>query len=425
MRKICLLLLGACFVLPAYAQDAASAYTDAATAADNSGTMTPQGSSDSTAAAPADAGTAPDTSTSPAADAAPASAATPEASSAPASADAAPADSGSAETAPAPAAADTSAPADAGAAPDQSTTSPASPAADASAPAATGNPYADAGSPAASTPIAGGDTGAAAPAAAESAPAAAGGGNPYADAGSPAATSGGNPYADAGSPAATSGGNPYADAGSPAATSGSIGGESEAAGAGSSGSSSESEAPPSNPIKLYVGYDRTHINFQISGLPQGPVAGPTPPATTPQSPLQQQFGSSNLSSNFNQIRAGVRVFDTVGIEAHYGRKGSSGDEAGTVAVKGYEGIYVVPTATVLNTVEVAAVLGYNWLQLERPGAKANLDGVAYGVNMELPLRVLWEKLPNIRLGGGVMVYQHGSASRVYGTHFGARYDFSL
>lgn len=413
MRQICLLLLGACLVLPAYAQDAASAYTDAASSADNASAMTPQSSTDTTTEAPTTGTT----------DAAPADTGT--AAAPPAATDTAPAGSEATDTAPASAgdsaATDTSAPADTGATPDQ-----------AASPAAAGNPYADAGSPAASTPIENTDAGAAAaPAAAAGgnpyadagSPAATSGGNPYADAGSPAATSGGNPYADAGSPAATSGGNPYADAGSPAATSGSISTASEATSSESSSSAEPEETR--NPIKLYVGYDRTHINFQISGVTQGPVAGPTPPTTTPQSPLQQQFGSSDLTSNFNQIRAGVRVFNTVGIEAHYGRKGSSGNAPGTVEVKNYEGIFIVPTATVLNTVELAAVLGYNWIQLDRPGASKKLNGIAYGLNLELPLRVLWEKLPNIRLGGGVMVYQSGSRSHIYGTHFGARYDFSL
>ncbi|MGH8461105.1 MAG: hypothetical protein ACRESS_05825 [Stenotrophobium sp.] len=353
MKKIGVLLLGACFVLPVYAQDAAdstpadaspaAASPDAAAPTDTSAPATPTADNSGAPASTTDSSTA-----SPAA--APDAAATP--------ADAAPA------------ASDNSAAA---------AEAPATPAADSSA-----------------TPSAAGDT--------SSAPAADSSATPT-DTTPAASDNSAAPAADA-------------SAATPAT-------DSSASTDSSSDASASTDQTPRTPIKLYVGYDRTHVNFQISGEPAGPVTGPTPPATTPQSPLQQQFGSSNLSSNFNQIRVGVRAFDVIGIEAHYGHKATNGTAPGTVAVKNYEGIYLVPTGTLLGTVEVGAVLGYDWLQMERPGASAKLHGIAYGVNAELPIRVLWDKLPNIRLGGGVMVYQHDSRSRVYGTHFGVRYDFSL
>lgn len=216
--------------------------------------------------------------------------------------------------------------------------------------------------------------------------------------------------------AAASDAQSSADAAAPAEPAADSSGAVAESGASSDGSAASGEGER-KPWAFYAGYDYAHLNFLISD--PAPQSSPNPPA------MQTQFGGDSFASNFHQIRFGMRVFDVIGIEAHVGQKADDGAKAGTVAVKDAVGIYVVPTGTVLETLEVSALVGYSKMTLERPGASADLKGVSYGVNAELPLRVLSESLPDIRLGGGFMVYHQDTESRTYGTHFGVRYDFKI
>ena len=52
-----------------------------------------------------------------------------------------------------------------------------------------------------------------------------------------------------------------------------------------------------------------------------------------------------------------------------------------------------------------------------------LGSIAYGVDVEIPIKGLWDALPDIRLTGGGMVYYQKSDGRVYGLNTGLRYDF--
>ena len=174
--------------------------------------------------------------------------------------------------------------------------------------------------------------------------------------------------------------------------------------------------PERKPWQLYGGYDRAHINLLVSNS--------NPASTTPTS-LQTRFGGDSFGSSFNRLRGGVRLLDVVGIEAHVGFKGDNGSDPGSVSVNKYYGLYAVPTGVIFDTFEVAAALGYSQMTVERGSASEKFKGVSYGLNIELPIRRFFESLPDIRLGLGGIVYHHDSDARIYGTHFGIRYDFKI
>lgn len=160
-------------------------------------------------------------------------------------------------------------------------------------------------------------------------------------------------------------------------------------------------------LNLYVGaeFDSTTIDLDDDGLEAG-------------------FGGRRFDSDFAKLRLGVRLFEAVGLEIQGGVPVSNagGDELET---KQFFAFYFVPTGVLLDVVEVSARIGYALTTLENDGAKEDLDGMSYGVGMELPLRLFGEGMPNLRLGVGGTVYQQDRESRVYGFHGGLRYDFTL
>jgi hypothetical protein len=245
--------------------------------------------------------------------------------------------------------------------------------------------------------------GAAAPAAGETPSADAAAPTDAAPATADAPATGDAPPAD--TAAATEPATPAADAAAPTDASAA---PAEAAPAETAATETAATGSERKPLAFYFGYDRVHVNTLISNQS-----------------LATKFGTDNLGSSFHQIRAGIRLFDVIGLEAHYGIEGDNGSKPGTVGIKNYAGIYFAPTGTLLETVEISALLGYARMNIERPGASLSVRGASYGVNLELPIRRLWEALPNVRLGGGVMVYHRDSDSRSYGSHFGARFDFKI
>lgn len=209
---------------------------------------------------------------------------------------------------------------------------------------------------------------------------------------------------------------PAADA---AATDSAPATDASAAPADASAEAAPAEAAPAEerkPWELYAGYDYVQANFLASSSSQ--IAAPN---------KANQFSTDSLHGNFHQIRAGVRVFEVIGIEAHYGVKSGSGDgKPDGMGIKNNMGLYFVPTGTLFDTVEISALIGYASSKLEHAGKTLSIHGSSYGANLELPLRNLFgEWMPDIRLGGGFMVYHHDSQSRVYGSHFGARWDFKV
>jgi membrane protein involved in colicin uptake len=292
-------------------------------------------------------------------------------------------------------AADTTAPAEAAPA-------DAAPAADASAPAADAAAPADAAAAPADA--------SAAPASADAAPA---GDTPPADATASA------PAADAAAPTDSA---PAADAASTdAAASGSTDSSAAPADASASAEAAPAEAAAAAPAgerkpwQLYAGYDYAMANFLASS------------SNSPSTPNKaNQFSSDNLHGSFHQIRAGVRVFDVIGIEAHYGIKAGSEGQPSSMGIKNNMGLYFVPTGTLFDVVEISALIGYASTKLEHGGNTLSVHGSSYGANLEVPLRpLLGEWMPDIRVGGGFMVYHHDSESRIYGSHFGLRYDFKV
>lgn len=192
--------------------------------------------------------------------------------------------------------------------------------------------------------------------------------------------------------------------------------ESAPAEASADAAPAETAVTEKKPWLFYVGYDRAHINFQVSEPNPASVSTPS---------LQTRFGGSSFSSSFNRFRVGTRLLDFIGLEAHLGLKGDEGNEAGTVKMNRNYGLYVVPTGVLFDMVEIGAVLGYSKMDLERGNASESFQGVSYGLNTELPLRHFFDKMPDIRLGLGGIVYHQKNNARIYGTHLGLRYDFKI
>lgn len=169
------------------------------------------------------------------------------------------------------------------------------------------------------------------------------------------------------------------------------------------------------PWRFYAGYDYSQIRFSIYQSNPGATTAPT---------LKQKFGGDSFTSNFHQLRFGTRLFEFVGVEAHYG-VGGGNSGSGSVSTDNNYGLYVLPTGVFFNTVEISAVVGYTWIKLSNATASASFDGVSYGLNAEVPLKHFFESLPDIRVGGGGMLYHKANDAQVYGAHLGLRYDFKI
>jgi hypothetical protein len=129
--------------------------------------------------------------------------------------------------------------------------------------------------------------------------------------------------------------------------------------------------------------------------------------------------SGDVDSGMYRLRLGRRIADGIGAELHYGFD-NGGDGAGEVSTDSYYGIFIVPTATALETVELAFPVGY----ARSEHSSHSLSSLAYGFNAELPLRNFGEDLPDLRFGLGWMVYAQKGAGRTYGPNLGIRYDFT-
>lgn len=171
------------------------------------------------------------------------------------------------------------------------------------------------------------------------------------------------------------------------------------------------EAPveEGEPTRLYVGADYAQVDVSYSS-----------------DALKAQFGGEEFRSTFYRGRVGVRVFEVIGLEAHFGVPDDDGSEPGRVEIAEYWGVFAVPTATIFDLFEMAVPLGYSKLKVaQATGAEEEFGRVGFGLNIELPLKGLVEALPDIRIGGGGMVYHAENHARIYGYHVGARYDFAF
>ena len=148
---------------------------------------------------------------------------------------------------------------------------------------------------------------------------------------------------------------------------------------------------------------------------------------------QASFRNTNdAESKFNRLRLGIRLSESVGLEGHFGLEDDTADAAnGTAGVTEYYGLYLVPTATVMDLFELAFPVGFSQVSVEMFDDSSTLrtfdtDGIAYGMNAELPLsRFIDIESWDLRLVAGGMVYQQDGSSRLYGVNFGLRGDFSF
>lgn len=164
--------------------------------------------------------------------------------------------------------------------------------------------------------------------------------------------------------------------------------------------------------RVYLGADYADATLSVSdtGLPSIP--------------------GGKYTTKFLDLRAGYRVLDAIGLEAHVGvPAGDASADGGRLRQDQYYAAFVVPTATVFSSFELGFPLGYAHTRVQRKSngttGRETLDSIAYGVNLEVPIRVFFDGLPDFRIGGGGMVYSQKSGARDYGFHYGLRYDFGL
>lgn len=162
------------------------------------------------------------------------------------------------------------------------------------------------------------------------------------------------------------------------------------------------------PTQLYIGADYvwTTASFSNPGL-------------------KADFGGDRFDSSMYRVRAGMRLFEKMGLEVHYGTGNTDEEdlEADEYSTEQFYGVYLVPTGVLFNVLEVGAAIGYAHTELARPGASEDLDGASFGVNFEVPL-FTGEALA-LRIGGGGTVYRAQNSARVYGYHAGVRIDFKI
>lgn len=175
-------------------------------------------------------------------------------------------------------------------------------------------------------------------------------------------------------------------------------------------SSADSGSAPveDNPYKLYAGVSYSKLKLLVSD-----------------SAMASRFGASRLSGTLALVRAGVRVFDVVGLEVQGGTGAGGSGTGSSFDSSSYFAAYIVPTGNLFDVVEIAAPVGYAMLQADRGNATQRFQGVSYGINVELPLRSFGEELPNLRFTGGYRVYYADQDARISGYQAGLRYDFTL
>lgn len=153
-------------------------------------------------------------------------------------------------------------------------------------------------------------------------------------------------------------------------------------------------------LKFYVGADVVDTTVSRSAPPSTPAP--------------------DADSAMLRMRLGARILEAVNLEVHYGADRSD-QAAGEVTTDAYYGVYFVPTAKLYDWLELAFPLGYARSEFDDSGE--SLGSIAYGVDLEIPVKGLWDALPDLRLTGGAMVYYQKSDGRVYGLNTGLRYDF--
>lgn len=186
--------------------------------------------------------------------------------------------------------------------------------------------------------------------------------------------------------------------------------ESSSEGSDSEDGSSEeaSSGDDGEPFYLYAGVDLVEVRASFSD-----------------DALIAKFGNDKLNSSYYRLRVGTRLFEAIGVEAHYGLPDQDDSGERNFETGEYYGAFIVPTGVFLDVVEISAPVGYTLTKVERGGASEKFDAVSFGLNIEVPITLDSEWLPDIRIGGGGTVYQAKNDARIYGYHFGIRLDFKL
>ncbi|MGB1561490.1 MAG: hypothetical protein ACPHN2_08330 [Sinimarinibacterium flocculans] len=141
--------------------------------------------------------------------------------------------------------------------------------------------------------------------------------------------------------------------------------------------------------------------------------------------LIDDFGGDRFDSSMYRVRAGVRLFEKIGLEAQIGTGDSNvGElEADEFSTDQFYAVYFIPTGVLLDLIEVGAAIGYAHVDLERPGVSESVGGASFGVNFEIPL--FTSESLELRVGGGATAYRAQPSARIYGYHAGLRIDFRL
>ncbi|MES0873727.1 hypothetical protein [Sinimarinibacterium thermocellulolyticum] len=176
-----------------------------------------------------------------------------------------------------------------------------------------------------------------------------------------------------------------------------------------SGTSGDEAAPEeAQPWALYAGADVVWTTASFSSQA-----------------LIDAFGGDRFDSRMYRVRAGLRLFDAIGLEAQLGAGDSGVGElaADEFSTERFYAVYFVPTGVLLDLIEVGASIGYAHVDLERPGASEAINGASFGVNVEIP--VYTSDALELRIGGGAATYRAQPSARIYGYHAGLRLDFRV
>lgn len=170
--------------------------------------------------------------------------------------------------------------------------------------------------------------------------------------------------------------------------------------------------------RFYVGADLVDAVFSTSN-PQTVFTGDN----------NANFNETERSdTKFYRLRLGMQLSDDIGFELHYGlddEEASAAEDTG--ALDTYYGAYIVPQGEMFDLIDVELPIGFGTVEYIGPnGGLADVDGIAYGVNLGLSLSRFFENDErgwDLRLVGGGMVYQQDTDSRFYGYNFGLRGEF--
>lgn len=175
-----------------------------------------------------------------------------------------------------------------------------------------------------------------------------------------------------------------------------------------SGSASEDGGGSSSGgMSYFIALDRTEAKLDLSD-----------------DALEQRFGDDRLDGGLYRAHLGVQFVPGISLEGVVGFAPDKADAGDEFKAKQHYAVYLMPTGNVLDLFEVSARMGYAWSKAEAGnGQTERFDGVSYGVELQLPVRVIAASLPNLRVVVGATVLSQDKDARTASWHYGLRYDF--